>query len=328
MEYSDLTIELGNYGGYREKIQGKGRIETTINSLLKCCPFVKECNFLLIDNDSEDGSDKFLFLLPFGTKKQLPRIAKWDEPEPASKNITAVLKWTVENTKTKYLWRIENDSYFYNSNPFVEKAIEVLENNPDIHIIHLRRWTPMDIKDSVGIGQSLNRISEIRTAPSGFKFYIIEKREEKNIWIPLGKEFSKNFQPDKEKGYGKCPLGEEVGCIRMRSDGQYERLLPEKWATYSNHGFIAKTESFKFIFEKYNPKTEKELADCFKKHFRAAKLDEDAFIQFGWNVRIKKFTDKEALETFEWAKKNNHASCIDFGLFSLDNKEYKTFKEL
>ncbi|MFH1209844.1 MAG: hypothetical protein V1663_03575 [archaeon] len=76
ISYPNLTIQLCNYNGLRNKIRGKGRLEITIESLLECCPFVPETNILLIDNESSDGSDKYLFALSFGNKMFIPHIFK------------------------------------------------------------------------------------------------------------------------------------------------------------------------------------------------------------------------------------------------------------
>ena len=48
-----------------------------------------------------------------------------------------------------------------------------------------------------------------------------------------------------------CPLGEnDVGSLRINEIEEYERLLIEKWATYTNHGWICRTSCLNFAFEK------------------------------------------------------------------------------
>ncbi len=316
--YPNLTIQIGNFNGFRNPIRGKGRIQTTIESLLESCPAVTKTRILLVDNESDDGSKEYLYSLPFGDKFTVKRHVVENTWEATTRNNMVVLKDTVNKTQSEFIWRIENDSFFYNKNSYVNKAIEILENYSDIHIVHLRRWTTIDAKDRPGVGRNLNRVSEIRTAPSGFEFYVIEKCAEDSNWIPVGEDLGDHFVPDEESGYGFCHLGGvELYSVRIKEDGSYERLLADKWATYTNHGWIARKQSLDFVFRTYDPSGEQEMADAFKKHFNAAKLDEDAFIQFGWKTRYPNWSEGEALEIFEWARRHNHESCKDYGLFHL-----------
>lgn len=172
----------------------------------------------------------------------------------------------------------------------------------------------MDAKDMPAVGRNINRVEEIRNAPNNFNYYVMEKLEQDTIWVPVGNDLGNNFIPDQEEGYGKCPMGRVVvGAIRINDKGELERLLNEHWNSYTNHGWIARTEDLKFLISKYNPKTERELSKAFKKHFKAGKIDQDAFVSFGWRTRNKDYSEKEVIEIFEWVKENNYSSIKDYG---------------
>ncbi|MFH1209845.1 MAG: hypothetical protein V1663_03580 [archaeon] len=225
-----------------------------------------------------------------------------------------VLKKTVLTTKTDYIWRIENDSYFYNHTNFVERAIEVLEEDSEISIIHLRRWTKLDAKDMPAVGRNINRVEQVRKSRNGFNYYLMQQSEQEYLWIPVMNDLGKDFIPDEEEGYGKCPIGKDViGAIRVNENGEIERLLNEHWNSYTNHGWIAKTKDLRFLISKYNPNNERELSKIFKKHFRAGKIDQDAFVAFGWRTRNIGYLEEEVLEIFEWVKRNNYSSIKDYG---------------
>ena len=212
-----------------------------------------------------------------------------------------------------YFWNIENDSYFYNAENFLEKSLEILETNRDVSIIHLKRWTFLDGKDSPGVETNMTRVSEIRTSKSGFQFYLMEQREEYALWTPLRDELITDLKLDEEAGVGKCSLGtDKIGSVRITKSGRYERLLTEHWNSYTNHGWVGKTEDLKYLIKKYDPVGERQMSVAFKKQFRAAKLDEDAFIDFGWNKKILP-TEQEIIKTFLETKNSKKSSIDLFG---------------
>ncbi len=285
MKKYPLTVHIGNYNGMGDKINGKGRLPLTIESFLECVPSLPDMDVRFLDNCSEDGSWEYLKSLSFGKNEQIPQI----KIEPRWMSITlnnmANMKRSILGSHSKYFWNVENDTYFFNrKGDFVDKAIEILESNPDISLVHMRRFTQIDEHDLPGLPINLNRYSEIRIAPSGFQFYVMEKRLEYALWIPTGLTFTEE-EIDSEAGYGKCPIGiVQIGAIRERG-GQFERLLTEHWNGYTSNGWIARREDLKFIIERYNPLGERQTSVAFKKHFKSAKLEEDAFIEFGWKAR-------------------------------------------
>ncbi len=174
----------------------------------------------------------------------------------------------------------------------------------------------MDSKDMPGVGRNLNRVQSIKYTPNGTKYFIIQKLKDDSIWIPLKDDLGKDFVPDNLSGYGKCPIGNnDIGSIRINKNGEYERLLTEKWATYTNHGWICRTSSLKYAFNNYKPMSEGDLASIFKKHFNAAKLDVDAFVAFGWRTRNIDWKEEDAIETFNYVKTNNYPSFDEYGIY-------------
>jgi len=291
---SDVTIHLGNYQGMRNAIGGKGRLQITIESLLRCCPCVKEMDFRLIDNSSTDESWQYIHSLPLANKSRRERI----QAEPCwlatTINNMQNLKQTILDTDRPYIWNVENDSYFYNRDGFLAQALEVLEDSSDVSVVHLRCWVEMDDRDSPGVPRNLSRVEEVRTTSTGLPFYVMQKRPEYALWIPLEEDFAEGFRPDPVAERGKCPVGvDEIGAVRVRS-GKYERLLTEHWNSYTSNGWIGRTADLKHIIERYNPLGERQMSVAFKKHFRAAKLERDAFVAFGWGLRTNPTEEERA----------------------------------
>lgn len=310
-----ITVAIFNFNGFREPIiKGKGRIITTIESLLDHVPQIKRMKVLFVDNESTDGSVEYLKNLKFGKVIILKRNVNEISWYATTKNNMFNLCQIIKLIDTPYFWRIEDDSYFYNS-VFLKKAIDVFDSDKKIDIIHLRRWTKMDSKDMPGVGRNLNRVQNIKYTPNGTKYFTIQKLGEDAIWIPLKDDLGDDFTPDNIAGYGKCPIGSnEIGSIRINKDGDYERLLTEKWATYTNHGWICRTSSLNYAFKNYNPMSEGDLASIFKKHFNAAKLDIDAFVAFGWRTRNIEWNEEDALNTFRYVTENNISSIEELHL--------------
>lgn len=308
-----ITVNISNFNGMRNSISGKGRLQRTIESLITCYPQIVEMDVRITDNDSTDRSWEYTEKLPFGIKRRMKRVHIEPPWLATTINTMNTLRDTILHTDKDYIWNIENDSFFYGHGNFVRKALEVLKLNPDISIVHLRRWTNICARDLPGVPTNLSRFDEIRSAPSGFTFYVLEKRPEYCLWIPVERSFDSGFVPDSTAGYGKCPIGvEATGAIRTKN-GRYERLLTEHWNSYTNHGWIGRRKDFVFLFDRYSPLGERQISIAFKKHYRAARLDEDGFICFGWKARATP-TEKEGLEVFE-SYSCGGCSISDFGRY-------------
>ena len=310
----------------RNKINDKGRLQITIDSLVECCPFVKKLDFRIIDNYSSDGSWDYLSSLSFGVKSKRKRVKKEVPWLATTLNNMANLKETIFNTDSKYIWNIENDSYFFNQDNFLKDAIDILDQDKKISVVHLRRWVDMDAKDLPGVPRNLSRVSEVKTTSSGLEYYVMEKRKEYSLWVPLDiKELGSEFTPDLEAEYGKCPIGvEAIGAIRKKGKGKFERLLTEHWNSYTSHGWIGRKKDLKFLINKYDPLGERQMSVAFKKHFQSARLKRGAFISFGWKARanplqeeiseifntLKNEEDYSFFENFECYKPDYSASKI------------------
>lgn len=322
-----ITIHIGNYNGMRDKINGKGRIQTTVESFINCVPSLSNMDVRFIDNESSDGSWEYIQSLPFGIKERVPQIKIEPRWLLITANNMANMRRSIETSDRPYFWNVENDTYFFREEEFVDEAIEILETNPDISLIHIRRFTKIDEYDLPGVPRNLNRFSEKRKTPSDASFYVTEKRPEYALWIPTGISFTEE-QFDAEAGYGKCPKGiVKIGAIREKN-GEFERLLTEYWNGYTSNGWIARRNDLKFLIDTYNPIGERQMSVVFKKHFNAAKLAKDVFIEFGWKARTTS-NEEERMRTLEDAV-NEEDSAAKYGIIkssyegvNLDIPEYK-----
>ena len=317
MKKYPITLNIGNYNGMRDKLDGKGRIQITMESFLDCVPNLPKMDLRFIDNESQDGSWEYIKSLSFGIKERTPPI----RVEPRWLSITinnmANMRKSIETSNMPYFWNVENDTYFFRKEDFIGEAIEILETNPDISLVNMRRFTKIDEHDLPGVPRNLNRFSETRETPSGFSFYIMEKRPEYALWVPTSLSFTED-QFDAEAGYGKCPKGiVQIGAIREREEG-FERLLTEHWNGYTSNGWIARRRDLKFLIDKYNPIGERQMSVAFKKHFKAAKIPKDVFIEFGWKARTSA-DEKERSKTLEGAI-NEENSAVKYGVI---NSSYK-----
>jgi len=311
MKKYPITVHIGNCNGMKDEIDGRGRIQITMDSFLNCVPNLLDMDVRFIDNRSQDGSWEYIQSLPFGIKERIPQIKLEPRWLSVTVNNMANMKRSIETSEMPYFWNVENDTYFFRKGEFMEEAIEILETNPDISLVHMRRFTKIDEYDLPGVPRNLNRFSEVRRTPSGFSFYVMEKRPEYALWVPTGLSFTED-QFDAEAEYGKCPRDVvQIGAIRERN-GKFERLLTEYWNGYTSNGWIARRKDLKFLIDKYNPIGERQMSVAFKKHFRAAKLPKDVFIEFGWKARTVA-SKEERRKTLENAI-NEENSAIKYGV--------------
>ena len=194
MKY-DVTVNIGNFNGMRNQINGKGRIQTTIESLLETVPQITEMDVRITDNFSEDGSWEYVSQLPFGKIRRKERVSIEPRWIGTTMNNMGILRDAIEESNSKFIWNIENDSYFLGGG-FLEKAIEVLAFNEDISVVHLKRWTPLCAEDSPGVPTNLTRYSEARTSMQldfangkrteieSFTGYVVRMAEESRIEVP------------------------------------------------------------------------------------------------------------------------------------------------
>ena len=309
-----LTIHLGNYNGLRNPIDGKGRLEITIESLLNSCPGIENFEFRIIDNFSEDGSWDYLKTLKFPLIERKERLVEKIPWLSTTMNNLNNLRGTIEQSSSEYIWNIENDSFFYGDGSFIQKAVRVLDENDDISLVHLKRWVNLDLFDSPGVPINMNRFDEVRQTKSGDKFYLLEQRNDYSLWIPIGKDKVGNL--DSSSGIGMCPFGDDkIGSIKKFSSG-FQRILTEHWNSYTSHGWIGKRKDLLNLLNKYSPIGERQMSMAFKEEgLRSAKLDIDAFVDFGWKSRVKP-SEEQIKKVFEDVIRNKDISSISlFGYY-------------
>src|SRR3989344_7486405 len=194
-----VTAGLFNYNGMRNAVFGIGRLQITLDSLIENVPLIKTIRFILVDNHSSDESKEVLFSFPFGEKHTFNRVVDGSNWFSTSRNNLENLRRILSMVKTRYYWNIENDSYFFNPNDLVSKAVFALEENPDISIIHLRRWTPLDCQDKPGAPQNHTRVEEIRKYGNGI-LYVLERTQDYAVWVPVGDGIKEDFVPFEDDG--------------------------------------------------------------------------------------------------------------------------------
>jgi hypothetical protein len=142
--YNDLLIVFSNYNGMRTKNDlTSPRIEVTVNSFKEKVPYYKNLNVLLLDNNSNDGSDKLMESLveEAGSKWKFVRKDKEDY-------YLGTLYYLLHDYKDKfkYLMIVDNDQYFTRPD-FIPTIIDLL-NDDDNVAVQLSETTEGDSFDS------------------------------------------------------------------------------------------------------------------------------------------------------------------------------------
>lgn len=305
----NLTVHLGNYNGMRNQIDEKGRIQTTLESLLQVFPDLVSSDFRIIDNYSDDNSWEYIEDLDFAKKKRIQGVQAKEPWLVTTINNMENLKDSIRSSDSKYFWNVENDSYFYGNGDFVDKAIRILKENPDISLVHLKRWTYLDEYDSPGVPTNMNRFEEERKTSQGDDFYVLEQKDNYSLWIPI--ERNHLISLDDSAGIGKCPLGNnKIGAVRLNSDNSLDRILTEHWNGYTSHGWIGRREDIANLLDKYKPLGERQMSMAFKQEgLKSARMNLDGFVDFGWKSRVKP-SQEEVKEVLRDVLSNRFESSI------------------
>jgi len=325
---AQVIAEICNYQGNREKWNGKGRLARLLESLPKCLIGNHNIIWRCVDSGSTDGSDKELFSFPAQQKTSYRRIDGTTPWESTTKTNAAMLHKSLESANEPFFWRIENDSVFLpvefvQTGHFLWKAIEVLKRYSEVVIVHLRRWTPVDRADMPGQAVNAARITD--SCLEGGVF-LIDQVCSDLVWVDISNDVPHWFTPDLTTGYGFCPAWIPSRPVRgaVRREGRrWLRLVAEKFATYTNHGWVGRTESMVEIFKKENPQTEEEISDAVRKHGKAARLSQDAFVCAGWRTRVKSKPSLLKI-ALDWACKRPWGTVYDKG----GNEPIDSFTEI
>jgi hypothetical protein len=314
-----VLAEIMNYNGNRELSQGNGRLWRLFNSIPRSLISNPHVRWRLVDCESTDGSEKLLYSFPAHESGRVKRVDGRTQWEITTRTNAHYLTRTLATAQEPYLWRIENDSIFLpsdfvQSGEFLWRAIELLEHDSGIALVHLRRWTPVDRADLPGSAAN-NARSDMSLPLLGAKGYRIAQIPKPWIWLDVTNDLPYSFRPDTKAGYGYCPLWEPQrptkGSVR-REGGRWLRLMEEKFASYTNHGWIGKTESLRAIFARANPGTEEEIAAAVRQHARSARLGHDAFLAAGWRTRLK-WSEQLLDAALKWANRHPVGTAVDAG---------------
>ncbi|HIH31304.1 TPA: hypothetical protein HA235_01220 [Candidatus Woesearchaeota archaeon] len=312
----DLCIHIGNRNGLKTLTSNKSRLYYLFSSLIKHVPNINHAEVLFSDNESEDDSCNFFKKLGIGTIVNRPIIRVEPKWLQTTLNNQLNISDAIQQTNKKFFWNIENDSYFFRSE-FIQQALDVLSTREDIVIVNLRYWISLDKKDWIGIPKNLSRYDACSKTPSGTTFYELERRDCDVLWIDVTNDISQDFCFDDKYDPMHCVLSDElkVGNIRNTPDGKYQRLLNEHWNTYASHGYIARTDTLRFIIERYQPLSERNMSMMVRKHFKAAKLEMDAFFSFGWNKRVQNVNEKDIEKMILYCENTPCSSMKEIGTF-------------
>ena len=314
-----VTAEICNYNGNREYFSGKGRLVRLLDSIPSSLSKDERIFWLTVDCGSHDGSREILKSFGAHNHRDEHRL-KFDTSWKSTTRTNAdLLRKNLQKVNTEFFWRIENDSIFLDtefvrSGKFIWCAVELLNKFPDIDIVHLRRWTPVDRADLPGSAFNYSRV-EKRVRLGEVDAYILEKQNTNYIWADITNDVPRQFFPSNTTGYGHMPdtsiFGKVRGAVRFQ-DKKIQRLILESYATYCNHGWIGRTEKISNVLETSNARTEDEMVEALREEITAARLYQDAFISAGWRTRI--ITSEAIIKyALNWATNRAWGTVIDRG---------------
>jgi hypothetical protein len=144
--HDDLLIVFSNYNGNRETLNLKvPRYKVVLDSFMATVPYFKELNVLLLDNNSNDGSEKII--TEYIDKVNSPT---WHALYKKSEDFyLGTLYKLVEEYghKYKYFMVVDNDHFFFQKRDYLSESIDFMENNDRCNILQLNNITPTEMFD-------------------------------------------------------------------------------------------------------------------------------------------------------------------------------------
>lgn len=182
-----LLVVFSNYNGMRVcNDLLEPRIKVTLDSFKSQVPNACDINALLLDNNSNDGSDKLL--KSYATQKWT--FHKKTKEDFYLGTLYYLLKDCVG--KYDYLMVVDNDHFFRRSN-FLESAISILDQNPDLINFQIHEPTVGDAIDHHRVNKMIVGI------------YDLVQKHENDIWCRSAK-FTRQekfiTKANKERGLG------------------------------------------------------------------------------------------------------------------------------
>jgi len=312
--YDDLLIVFSNYNGMRtiNNITDP-RIEVTINSFKEKVSYHEELNALLLDNNSNDGSDDLLKKIANESGSKWVYKKKYREDYYLGTLYHLLQEY---KGKFKYLMIVDNDQYFIRPD-FIDTSMSLFKKHDDLAIVHLNETTVGDALDS---SKNANGIGGF------FDEVIIENNEACLL--------SHEFRSDVE-GLAK----------RSKYDGLGQMVLPNKlarricWQWYGYANLILDINKIINVFD------DKELKLPFGRKDRLALfsstvrdvgrtifLAKGASVNFGFRKHIKEDFDIKQLiadhdrDHKSWYEDDRYSFFIKNGKINSIEREIKNVK--
>lgn len=226
----DLLVVFSNYNGMRTKNDIRHpRIKMCIESFRNQVPYWKDVNALLLDNNSNDGSDKLM---------ESYAGSKWVYRKKVQEDyyLGTLCKLLNEfENKYKYIMVIDNDQYFVRPN-FLPTIVGIFDKHTDIVCVQAHESTYADFLDHA---TPPSKRKQLRDPISGVWDYVSVVNND--VWLR-----SSCFN-DKDKFYE--PMSPDRGGGRIFFPRRYPRRVCWLWFAFSNT--VLRISHIKPLFERY-----------------------------------------------------------------------------
>jgi hypothetical protein len=239
--HDDLLIIFSNYNGNRETLNLKiPRYKVVLDSFISTVPYYKKLNVLLLDNNSNDGSEKII--TEYIEKVDSPT---WYSSYKKSEDfyLGTLYKLLEEyGNKYKYFMIVDNDHFFYQRRDFLSEAIDFIEKRDGCNVLQLNNVTPIDIFDHYHM--KLNFFNRLRKKQPKAVVAVFDKilsNENNTAFLRV-----LPFERAKEVEYCQS-VNQERGSVIFQYKNYFSKRLC--WAYYGAANVIVRTSILKKVFE-------------------------------------------------------------------------------
>lgn len=144
--HDKLSVVLSNYNGNRESLNlNVPRYKVTIDSFMECVPYYKDLNVLLLDNNSNDNSERII-------EEYIDKVSspKWRATFKDTEDfyLGTLYRLVAEyDGQFDYLMLVDNDHFFFQKRDFLGQVVAFMENNPECIAFQLNAVTFEDVLD-------------------------------------------------------------------------------------------------------------------------------------------------------------------------------------
>ena len=239
--YDDLLIIFSNYNGNRETLNLKmPRYKVVLDSFMDTVPYYWDLNVLLLDNHSNDGSDKIL--TEYIEKVNSPT---WHASYKKSEDyyLGTLYKLVKDyGKKYKYFMVVDNDHFFFQKRDYLSEAVDFLESHNNCNVLQLNNITPTEMFDHYHMKLSFFDRLRKKTAKTVIAvFDKIETNENKSVFLR-----SLPLESARKTEYCQTVDPERGSVIFKYKDYFSKRLC---WNYYGFHNLIIRNNMLKKVFE-------------------------------------------------------------------------------